>query len=48
MRVLVVRLGAFGDIIHTLPLAADLRSAGHRVGWICEDRWADLLRGNPA
>jgi heptosyltransferase-1 len=48
MRVLVVRLGAFGDIVHTLPLAADLRAAGHRVGWICEDRWADLLRHNPA
>jgi lipopolysaccharide heptosyltransferase I len=47
MRVLVVRLGAFGDIVHTLPLAADLRAAGHRVGWICEDRWADLLRHNP-
>jgi heptosyltransferase-1 len=43
MRVLVVRLGAFGDIIHTLPLAADLRAAGHQVGWLCEDRWGDLL-----
>lgn len=48
MRVLVVRLGAFGDIIHTLPLAADLAAAGHEVGWLADDRWADLLTGSPA
>lgn len=48
MRVLLLRLGAFGDIIHTLPLAHDLAAAGHQVGWLCEDRWADLLRGSPA
>jgi heptosyltransferase-1 len=48
MRVLIVRLGAFGDIIHTLPLAADLHRAGHRLGWLCEDRWGAVLAGNPA
>lgn len=48
MRVLIIRLGAFGDIIHTLPLAADLAAAGYEVGWTCEDRWAGLLHGNPA
>lgn len=47
MRVLIIRLGAFGDIVHTLPLAADLVAAGHTVDWLCEDRWAVLLRGNP-
>ncbi len=47
MRVLIVRLGAFGDIIHTLPLAADLHRAGHQIGWVCEDRWACVLRHNP-
>jgi heptosyltransferase I len=47
MRVLIVRLGAFGDIIHTLPLAADLHRAGHRLGWVCEDRWACVLKQNP-
>jgi lipopolysaccharide heptosyltransferase I len=45
MRVLVVRLGAFGDIVHTLPLAADLRAAGWEVEWVCEDRWACLVEG---
>jgi heptosyltransferase-1 len=48
MRCLIVRLGAFGDIIHTLPLAADLAAAGHQVDWLCEDRWGSLLAGSPA
>jgi len=48
MRILIVRLGAFGDIVHTLPLAADLQSAGHDVHWLCEDRWSCLLEGSPA
>ena len=48
MQVLIVRLGAFGDIIHTLPLAADLAAAGHRVGWLCEDRWAPIIAGSAA
>lgn len=47
MRVLIVRLGAFGDILHTLPLAADLAAAGHRVSWLCEDRWACVIDGSP-
>ena len=46
-RVLIIRLGAFGDIIHTLPLAADLAAAGWEVDWLCEDRWAVLLQGGP-
>ena len=48
MRILIVRLGAFGDIIHTLPLAADLNAAGMQVDWVVEDRWAPILRGSAA
>jgi heptosyltransferase-1 len=42
---LVVRLGAMGDIIHTLPAVATLRDAlpNARIGWIVEERWAELL-----
>jgi lipopolysaccharide heptosyltransferase I len=47
-HVLLIRLGAFGDIIHTLPLAADLATAGWTVEWLVEDRWRQLLDGNPA
>jgi lipopolysaccharide heptosyltransferase I len=42
---LVVRLGAMGDIIHTLPAVMALRDASPdvRIGWIVEERWAELL-----
>jgi len=43
--ILVVRLSAMGDIIHTLPAAAALRAAFPHVtlGWLIEERWAELL-----
>lgn len=47
MDVCIIRLGAFGDIIHTLPLAADLHAAGHRVHWLCEERWRAIIAGSP-
>ena len=48
MRLLIVRLSAFGDIVHALPLAANARRAGASVGWLCEARYRELLEGNPA
>jgi heptosyltransferase-1 len=49
MRILVVRLGAMGDIIHTLPAVASLKHShpGSRVTWIVEPQWAPLLEDNP-
>ena len=48
-RILIVRLGAMGDIIHTLPAVASLKQSypGSRLTWIVESRWAPLLEGNP-
>jgi heptosyltransferase I len=45
VRLLIVRLGSMGDIIHTLPAAFALRSAFPEamMGWIVEERWAELL-----
>ncbi len=42
---LIVRLSAMGDIIHTLPAAAVLRQAFPHatLGWLVEERWAELL-----
>src|SRR2546430_1884483 len=42
---LIVRLSAMGDIIHTLPAAAALRRAFPQatLGWLIEERWAELL-----
>ena len=44
-RVLIVRLGAMGDVIHALPAAALLRQSlpGARIGWLIEERWRELL-----
>ena len=44
-RLLVVRLGAMGDIIHTLPAVASLRRAlpHATLGWLVEERWVELL-----
>jgi heptosyltransferase I len=42
---LIVRLGAMGDIIHTLPAATALRQAFPHatLGWLVEERWVELL-----
>src|SRR5262249_18551812 len=48
MRLLIVRLSAMGDIVHTLPLAANARRAGAEVGWLVEKSHAELIQGNPA
>ena len=44
-RLLIVRLSAMGDIIHTLPAATALRQAFPEavIGWVIEERWAELL-----
>lgn len=48
-RILVVRLGAMGDIVHTLPAVAALKRSlpGSHLTWVVEPRWAPLLEGNP-
>lgn len=47
--VLIGRLSAIGDIVFALPVLASLRAARPelRIGWLVEDRCADLLRGHP-
>jgi lipopolysaccharide heptosyltransferase I len=47
LKLLVVRLSALGDIVHTLPVAENAALAGAAVGWICEERYRNLLEGNP-
>ena len=44
-RILIVRLSAMGDVIHTLPAAHLLRDAfpDTTIGWLIEERWAELL-----
>lgn len=42
---LVVRLGAMGDVIHALAVVSSLRTAFPKmnIGWIIEDRWSELI-----
>jgi heptosyltransferase-1 len=42
---LVVRLGAMGDVIHAMAAVGALRTAfpGTMIGWAIEERWAELL-----
>ena len=47
IRVLIVRLGAMGDILHALPAVTALRQAHQDwyFGWAVEPRWVALLAG---
>jgi heptosyltransferase I len=48
-RILVVRLGALGDILHALPAVSALRLSFPQASiyWAAAPRWRDLLHGNP-
>ncbi len=48
-RILIVRLSAIGDTIHSLPLAAALRQAypNAYIGWLVEKPSAALIDNNP-
>lgn len=45
MNILIVRLGALGDIIHTVPAAAALRNAfpDARIDWLVDARHRDMI-----
>ncbi|HYH87021.1 MAG TPA: glycosyltransferase family 9 protein, partial [Pyrinomonadaceae bacterium] len=49
MRILIVKLGSIGDIVHALPAAAAIRRALPRaeISWVVERRSAEILRDNP-
>jgi heptosyltransferase I len=49
MRILIVKLGSIGDIIHTLPAVAAIRQAMPQaeISWVVERRASEILRDNP-
>jgi heptosyltransferase I len=49
MRILFVKLGSIGDIVHTLPALAALRQAmpHAEISWVVERRAAEILKDNP-
>lgn len=48
-RILIIKLGAVGDLVHSLPVAHTLRRRlpDAFLAWAVEDRGAELLQGNP-
>ncbi|HEY3038849.1 MAG TPA: lipopolysaccharide heptosyltransferase I [Pyrinomonadaceae bacterium] len=49
MRILIVKLGSIGDIVHTLPALAAIRKAlpHAEISWVVERRASEILRDNP-
>lgn len=45
MKMLIVRVGAMGDVLHALPAVTALRQArpDWRIDWVVDPRWAPLL-----
>ncbi|HKR94156.1 MAG TPA: glycosyltransferase family 9 protein [Candidatus Angelobacter sp.] len=44
-KILIVRLGAMGDVLHALPAVTAVRAAlpNATIGWLIEERWSELL-----
>jgi heptosyltransferase I len=44
-KILIVRLGAMGDILHAMPTVTGIRAAlpDATIGWLVEERWTELL-----
>ncbi|MBI2095708.1 MAG: glycosyltransferase family 9 protein [Candidatus Omnitrophica bacterium] len=49
MRILLIKLGALGDVLRTTPLLAGLRKkyASARIHWLVAPENREVLRGNP-
>lgn len=49
MRILIVKLGSIGDIVHTLPALAAIREGfpDSEISWVVERNLSEILRDNP-
>jgi heptosyltransferase I len=49
VRILIVKLGSIGDIVHTLPSLSAIRSAlpHAEISWVAERRTCEILKDNP-
>jgi heptosyltransferase I len=50
MKILIIKLSAIGDVIHTLPALTALRRhyPNAKIDWLIEDAAADLVQGHAA
>jgi heptosyltransferase-1 len=49
MKILLVRVSSLGDVLHNLPMVADLlrRFPGATIDWVVEEGYVSLVRLNP-
>lgn len=49
MNVLLVRVSSLGDVLHNLPMVADIlrRHPGANIDWVVEEGYVSLVRLNP-
>ena len=49
MRILIVKLGSIGDVVHTLPALGALREAMPQaeISWVVERQSSEILKDNP-
>jgi len=49
MKILLVRVSSLGDVLHNLPLVADIlrHHPGARIDWVVEEGYVSLVRLNP-
>jgi heptosyltransferase-1 len=50
MRILIIKLGSIGDIVHALPAASVLRGSfpDAHISWVVDTRSSAILKGSPA
>ena len=48
-KILILRLSALGDTIHTLPIAYAIKKTfpNCKIGWVVEDKAKLFIDGNP-
>ena len=48
MKILIVRVSSLGDVVHNMPMLADIvrHHPGARIDWVVEEAYTDLVRLN--
>jgi len=49
LKILIVRVSSLGDVVHNMPMVADIRRRHPDavIDWVVEEAYADLVRLNP-
>jgi heptosyltransferase I len=49
LKILIVRVSSLGDVVHNMPMVADIlrRHPGAVIDWVVEEAYVDLVRLNP-